>query len=242
MLTTQWAVNWGDGSSPQIVNDPNPVLYPNAPLVPWVIHQYATAGDYSIVVTAQTPDGIYSAPSTSTIVDVAMFGVGIGGGSGGSLQVTLPDQPPTLHVAGLQNASVGAEFALDNLVSISDSDQAAVAGTLADGNSFTNDYTYTIDWGDGSTPFAGTNVEILADGGSGSPFLGALTSNTADGLLTHAYSDPGTYNIAVTVTDSSGLSDTQTIPITVYQLAPTITGMPGGNTCNEGIQSALVQR
>jgi hypothetical protein len=118
MLTTQWVFNWGDGSPLQIVNDPNPVLYPNAPLVPWVVHQYATAGDYSIVVTANSPDGIYSAPSTSTIVDVAMFGVGIGGGSDGSLQVTLPDQPPTLHVASPQNTAVGAEFALDNLVSI----------------------------------------------------------------------------------------------------------------------------
>jgi hypothetical protein len=67
--------------------------------VPWVVHQYATAGDYSIVVTANSPDGVYSADSTGgTIVDA--FGVGIGGGSGGSLQVTLPDQPPTLHVAG----------------------------------------------------------------------------------------------------------------------------------------------
>jgi hypothetical protein len=78
---------------------------------------------------------------------------------------------------------VGQAFALDNLVSVSDPN-AAVTGTLADGNSFTNDYTYTIDWGDGSTPFTGTNVEILADGGSGSPFLGALISNSADGPLT----------------------------------------------------------
>jgi hypothetical protein len=230
MLTTQWVFNWGDGSPLQIVNDPNPVLYPNAPLVPWVIHQYATAGDYSIVVTAQTPDGVYSADSTGgTIVDVSgLFGVGIGGGSGGSLQVTLPDQPPTLHVAGPQTAAVGQAFALDNLVSVSDPNAADVPP-----DNLTNEYNYIVDWGDGTTPFTGNNIEVLAQGGSGSPFLGALSSNTPDGPLTHAFSDPGTYNIAVTVTDSTGLSDTQTIPITVDALSAAIGGLPSGKTCNE---------
>ena len=142
--------------------------------------------------------------------------------------------PPTLHVAGPQTVAAGQTFALDNLVSLSDPDAQPDAP-----NPFTTAYIYTVDWGDGSQPFNGSNVQVISPGGNGLPFLGELSSAPGDGPLTHVYTDPGTFNLTVTVTQiSSGLSDTQTIPITVEAQTPTITvgGYPitKGKICNEG--------
>ena len=173
-------------------------------------------------------DGTYSAATTDSFTD----GVGIGGGDSG-LQVNLLAVPPTLHVADPQTVAAGQTFALDNLVSLSDPDAQSDVP-----NPFTTDYSYAIDWGDGSQPFTGSNVQVISPGGNGLPFLGALSSASGDGPLTHVYTDPGTFNLAVTVTQiSSGLSDTQTIPITVEAQTPTITvgGYPITEySCNEG--------
>ncbi len=60
--------------------------------------------------------------------------------------------------------------------------------------------------------------------------------------LRSVYTDPGTYEVNVTVTDNgSQLSDTQTIPVTVVQLAPTInmSGLSVGNSCDEGATVGL---
>jgi hypothetical protein len=237
MLTEDWKVGWGDGSAVQ-----NITVAPGQSSPPWVVYQYAAAGTYNIQVTAVSIDGTYTTDASSVWVN----SVGIGGGYDGGLTLTLPQAPPTLHVAGAQTVAEGASFALDNLASISDADAMpsgdVTAWTTAAGNSVnvTSDYSYTIDWGDGSAPFNGSNVEVINAGGSGQPFLGALSSNTPDGPLTHVYTDPGTYNVAVTVTEnSSSLSDTQIIPVTVVQLAPTISMTVNGgpctnNTCNEG--------
>ncbi len=213
MLVTNWTIDWGDGSNPQTVQPQ-----------PWVVHQYPTAGSYTISVTANSRDGTFTNESTH-ITDFA----GIGGSGDGGLQVSLSEVPPTLHVAGPQKTALGSTFALDNLVSVSAPDQANVV----DGTSVTQDYSYSIDWGDGSTPFTGSNIDVISAGGTGSPFMGALRSDTVDGLLTHVYSDPGTYNLNVTVT-KGGLSDSQIIPITVVSLTAAISGLPTNNTCDEG--------
>ncbi len=206
MLIDRWTIDWGDGSSPQTVSPQ-----------PSVIHQYAAAGQYTIGVTASSPDGSYSAAATGWYANL----VGIGGG-GSTLQVSLPAMPPTLHVAGPQTVAQGQTFALDDLASFSYGNASNSTG-----------FTYTIDWGDGTPPFSGSNVDVIAPGNGVSPFLGALASDAGDGPLTHVYASAGTYYLAVTVTaDDSGLSDTQTIPINAVTLAPTITGLP--STCDEG--------
>ncbi len=209
MLIQNWTIDWGDGGDPQTVSPQ-----------PWVIHQYAAAGQYTVEVTATGLDGTYAGQaSTNGFGD----GVGIGGSSSG-LQVTLAPAPPTLHVAAAQTVAQGQTFALDSLASFSYANASGPAS-----------FTYSIDWGDGSQPFSGSNVDMLAPGGGGSPFLGTLASDAGDGPLTHVYSNTGTYYLAVTVTaDVSELSDTQTIPINVVTLTPTITGLPTNDTCGEG--------
>ncbi len=181
---------------------------------PWTIHKYSTAGDYTVTVAAASMAGVFTADG-----------------------VDPPISPlaPMLHVAGPQTVAAGQTFALDNLASFSSQD--APSGFLDGATTDTGDFTYSIDWGDGSVPFTGINVDVLASG-SDTPFLAALRSDTPDGPLEHLYSDSGVYNLNVTVTNNtSQLSDTQTIPITVVQLAPTI--MVGVSTitdysCSEG--------
>ncbi len=58
MLPIQYYVTRGDGSSVQSVSPQ-----------PWVVHQYPAAGQYTIQVTATSPDGTFSAASTGWFVD-----------------------------------------------------------------------------------------------------------------------------------------------------------------------------
>ena len=204
MLITQWTINWGDGTTPQTIGP-----------APWVVHNYSTAGDYTVTVTANGMDGTYTADGVDPPIS--------------------PDAP-MLHVAGPQKVAAGQTFSLDNLASVISQD--APTGLPEGATTDSTDFSYSIDWGDGSTPFSGISVDVIAPGGNGAPFLGALMSDAGDGPLAHVYTDSGVYNLNVTVTNNgSGLSDTQTIPVTVVQLAPTI--MVGVSTitdytCSEG--------
>ena len=196
MLIENWTINWGDGSDPQTVSPQ-----------PWVIHQYPAAGQYTIEVTANSPDGTYSA--TPAIGTTNLVGIGgLGGGQG--LQVTMNDISPTLHVAGAQTVAQGQTFSLDNLAAFSYPNQSDASL-----------FSYLIDWGDGSPPETDPTVTTIASGGSGAPFAAALSAQ-------HVYADAGTHYLAVTVTAEDGLSDTQTIPVSV-EPTPSIAGLPVGN-------------
>ena len=112
MLVRTWTIDWGDGSDPQTVSPQ-----------PWVIHQYPAAGQYTILVSATSPDGTFSAG-----LDAARYHR-MGSASAvpaGGLQVTMAAVPPTLHVADTQTVAQGQTFALDNLASFSYLDTVAV--------------------------------------------------------------------------------------------------------------------
>ena len=94
MLLFQWTIDWGDGSQPQVV-------LPQ----PWLVHQYAAAGQYMIVVTAMSHDGIYTGQSSTGFADFA----GIGGS--GNYQAWLASAPT---ISGLHNTC--PEGTLVNLV------------------------------------------------------------------------------------------------------------------------------
>jgi hypothetical protein len=201
MLVSGWLVDWGDGTSPQSVSP-----------VPWVVHQYAAAGDYSITVTAYSIDGSYST-SGSSFTDF----VGIGGSSPG-LEPSFPDVAPTVQVASAQTVAAGQVFSLANEAGLN------YPGVPP------NPITASADWDDGSNPDILT-VTPTAAGGVGSPYMATLSGQ-------HVYTEPGTYYVTITAANGS-LSDTQEIPVTVVPLTTTISGLNSGNTYNEGDTASL---
>ena len=73
---------------------------------------------------------------------------------------------------------------------------------VADANSTAGDYTVTVDWGDGTTPSAGT-VTALGEG-----------RFQVEGA--HAYAAPDEYEIAMTISDDEGhtlVAHTETMPV-----------------------------
>jgi Tol biopolymer transport system component len=71
-------------------------------------------------------------------------------------------------------------------------------------------WTAVVNWGDGT---ADTTFNI--------PAVGTIPAQS------HTYARAGTYTMSITVTDSSGLSDTETSTITALNVPPTITAASG---------------
>ena len=80
--------------------------------------------------------------------------------------------------------------------------------------------THTITWnfGDGTAPVT----------------LGALGFEAQPNLRSHVFTQVGTHNVTVTVTDNDGATSTDTIQVTVNNLAPTINNVDIPTNINEG--------
>lgn len=83
-----------------------------------------------------------------------------------------------------------------------------LAATFSDGDAV-DSHTATVDWGDGSA------VEALTVG------VGVLSGS-------HVYADNGQHTVVVTVTDSRGYEDTDSLLVTVNNVPPTLTVSGGG--------------
>lgn len=83
-----------------------------------------------------------------------------------------------------------------------------------DATTVDDEFTATIDWGDGTSTT--TAVEI----------------GRTD--ISHAWTQDGTYDVAVTVTDSSGITDNATTRLTVANLAPSWTLLEVPDEAEEG--------
>ncbi len=130
-----------------------------------------------------------------------------------------------------------------------------VAVQLTDSNSDTemgllyvtvSDVTPTVDAGDDQTVAQGSTVTFQGTacdpGGSGNPLQVAwdfdydgsnfIADASANGSLTpsYVYTTPGTYLVALQVTDQDGLSDLESTVVTVTDVAPTATVSNSGTT------------
>ena len=131
-----------------------------------------------------------------------------------------PDCPVTVH-----NVAPTLTVGSDHVINEGDTLSLTDIGTFTDpgfdnplGDPATQEtFSYTINWGDGSSPDTGQPT-IDTVGGPG-----VLTAGSFDG--SHTYADNGVYTVIVTVTDDDGF-DTKMFLVTVENVNPTLTG-PG---------------
>ncbi|MCO6046167.1 PKD domain-containing protein [Aeoliella sp. ICT_H6.2] len=184
----EYSIDWGDGSAPDVGVVTIDQL--GAPTLASFDgqHTYADDGTYSVTITIDD---------------------GEGGSDTGTLDVTVGNVAPTLTLVEDQAVVEGSLLEIENLGQISD---PGYRNTLLATDEI---FTYSIDWGDGTT--ADTGVATIDQLGSpGTPTLASF-----DGQ--HTYADNGEYTVTVSVADDDGGQTMQTLQVTVGNVAPVLT-------------------
>jgi hypothetical protein len=162
-------------------------------------HTYADDGMYTVRVTVTDDDGGSQSRTFTIRVD--------------NVDPTIDSSPAD------QIVDEGELLSLSTLVSFSD--PAWTDGVRGSNETF----SYTIDWGDGSTVDSGNITDVV----TGS--LGVSTTGSFGG--SHTYADNGVYTVTISLDDDDGGADTATFTVTVNNVAPTITADAGDQTINE---------
>ncbi len=91
-------------------------------------------------------------------------------------------------------------------------------------------FTYTINWGDGTPIDSGPpTIDVL--GGPGTPTQGSFDGS-------HIYADNGVYTVTVTVSDDDGGTAVATISVLVHNVDPTLV-VPGDRMADEGVAFSI---
>jgi len=169
------SIDWGDGSSPSsgsITGGPTCTLTcPNGNFTVSGSHTYATEGTYTVTVTItenEEEQGINFPAATTTAT------------------ATVTDAP--ISASGASVHAIEDQSFTGTVTTFTDPDTSASAG----------DYTAVIDWGDGTTPVAGS--------GSVSGSSGRFTISGS-----HTYSRQGTFTTKTTIYDVDNASNVKTV-------------------------------
>ena len=198
-----YSINWGDGTPVQ-AGAPT-IDVPGSPGVPTQgsfdgSHIYADNGVYTVTVTITDDDG----------------GIAVQ-----TFEVTVNNVAPVLVVAPRQTDE-GALLVVTNIAQFTD---PGFDNPLNIGGETTEQFSYTINWGDGSPVEAGLpTIDV-----PGSP--GVPTQGSFDG--SHIYADNGVYTVTITVTDDDGGVTVAQFEVTVNNVAPTVVA-PGSQVVDEG--------
>ncbi|WP_425396859.1 Calx-beta domain-containing protein [Aeoliella sp.] len=150
-------------------------------------HTYADNGTYTVTVTVVDDD---LGEVTETF------------------DVTVGNVAPTLTVVPNQTIDEGALLSIENIGQIVD------PGYKNDAIPTDETFSYSIDWGDGTTTDTG-DATIDQIGSEGIPTLASFDAQ-------HTYADNGVYTVTVTVVDDDGGVHEQTFDVTVNNVAPTL--------------------
>ncbi len=199
-----YAIDWGDGTP--IDSGPPTIDVVGGPGVPTQgsfdgSHIYADNGVYTVTVTVSDDDG---------------------GSDTATFSVTVHNVAPVLTVADNQTTNEGSLLSITNIGQFTD---PGFDNPLNVGGETQEQFTYTINWGDG-TPIDSGPPTIDVVGGPGTPTQGSFDGS-------HIYADNGVYTVTVTVSDDDGGSDTATFTVTVHNVAPVLT-VADNQTTNEG--------
>jgi hypothetical protein len=209
----QVSINWGDGTTLDTTS--GIVSLDSGTFTVRGTHTYAQAGQYAPQVTI-------------TDIHTAATG-GDNGGAAAQVTATATVSDAALTAQGVTGITATAGTVLSGVKVATFTD--ANPGTVA------SEYTATIDWGDGTTPTAGT---VQAASGGGFQVVG-----------THTYAAAGTFTVKVTINDvnlagplnPSPASATANSPATVAAAAAvTLTaGSPVSITGTAGTALTAVQ-
>ncbi|MGD9723903.1 MAG: PKD domain-containing protein [Pirellulales bacterium] len=195
-----FSIDWGDGTS--LDSGPATIDQPGGPGVQTGgsfngQHVYTTGGIYTVTVTVSDDDG---------------------GSASGTFLVYVG---PTISVAGQQTINEGSPLSIVGIGQYVDPTPVSVR---PDGSGADAPYTFSINWGDGTTH--DTGAASLSPGGE----PGVAFSGSFDGA--HTYADNGLYTVTVTITSPDGRVDTGTVLVTVNNVAPTLV-VPGEQTVGQ---------
>ncbi|REK12570.1 MAG: hypothetical protein DWQ37_11655 [Planctomycetota bacterium] len=199
-----FAIDWGDGT--EVDSGAVTIDVPGQPGVPTQgsfdgAHTYADNGIYTVTVTVSDDDG---------------------GTTSETFTVVVNNVAPVLTVVEDQVVDEGSELQIIDIGQFTD---PGYDNPFNEGGETSEQFTYAIDWGDGSPVDSGA-ATIDVPGGPGTPTQGSF-----DGA--HIYADNGLYTVTVTVTDDDGGSDTATFHVLVNNVAPTLT-VPENIVIDEG--------
>lgn len=177
-------------------------------------HVYADNGTYAVFVKVIDDDG----------------GVG-----NGSAAVFVANVAPTVTVVGPQTVNEGSVLSLTNIGQFTDPgfNNPLNAGNILNGGESTEEFTYEINWGDGSAAESGVPT-IDQVGGVGTPTAGSFDAS-------HIYADNGVYTVTVTVRDDDGGEISKTFLVTVNNVDPSLTFANPNPTANEGSPVTLAE-
>lgn len=161
------------------------------------------------------PNSTVRVTAEHTYPDNGRFEIGIEleGSRVGNIRQTLAtnitNTAPILSVPNTQTIVAGQTLSITNLGQVSDPGFRNTAATPPTDETF----TYSINWGDGSSPSEGSaTIDRIGN-------ANRTTLASFDG--SHLYSAPGNYTVRVTARDDDGGTTTQSFSVSV-QAAPTI--------------------
>lgn len=184
-------IDWGDGTT-EPVGDVILTETDGSPGVPTTgtidaSHAYADNGTYTVTVTVYDDD---------SGTDAEIF------------QVIVANVAPSLTVIIDEKVNEGEVIFL-----LAEFMDTGFDNPLNIGGEKEESFTYSIDWGDETSPDTGVPAEV--NGNEGVPTVGSFTTN-------HVYADDGVYPVTVTLADDDGGVVTATWAVTVKNLAPTV--------------------
>jgi PKD repeat protein len=199
-----YSIDWGDGTAGN--SGPVTIDVPGGPGSPTKgsfdgSHIYADNGVYTVTVTVNDDDG-------GSVVQ--------------TFDVVVNNVAPVLTVPPDQVVNEGAVLSITNIGQFTD---PGFNNPLNIGGEVSEKFTYSIDWGDGTSGQSGPpTIDVV-----GGP--GVATQGSFDG--SHIYADNGVYTVTVTINDDDGGMAVQTFEVTVNNVAPTLV-VPPNQVVNEG--------